>query len=221
MRIINHKPVQAVLALALVAQLGVAGQAVAATRHKKKSSRTVVKVHCAAVKVRCQGRTGAGGPAGPNGRNGLNGTNGVNGHNGGLVVTRARLAQSPVVASSSGVPLRFGGAHWTQGPNEDDTLIGGFTATAPAQCSSPTVVVRINVDGGNTFATIGFATTTSPNQTVTMGFNFSFPFGLGDIPAAGFGQDHVITGTAYDDCSGSGDGHFSVQSVDVDVAAFS
>ena len=228
MKIINHRPVGAALAFVLAAQLGLAGDALAATpkatkkKKKKAAARKVYKVRCATVTVRCQGGPGAQGPAGPAGHNG---TNGANGYNGGQVITRARLANTPLVSTMSGVFPRLTGASWTQGPNEDDWLAGAITFTAPAACNAsgnnglstgPELGVEIILDGQE----IGYAyiqPTAGPGQTETD----NLPLFQQDLAATGYSQDHQLTTRVTDDCGDAGDSHFSIRSLGINVAAFS
>jgi hypothetical protein len=205
---------------------------------KKKSSTTVI-VKCASVTVTCKGTPGATGPQGPAG---------VNGTNGSSVVLRARGAGSVAASKEEESPgcesfTCIGGANvpvspstWTQGPTEDDQLIGSTTISLPseAECAAedtstktledPESFVILTVNGNiEGFAIAGTGTNA---RTVNVSFSSALlieieeeeggEVGTGFFLGNGSSQAHTMVVKAIDNCKAT---QVTVSNVAIDVLA--
>jgi len=188
-----------------------------ARRHRKRR-RARTKVKCAATLV-CPSHPGAGGGPGINGANGApgtNGTNGTNGANGSSMATRARSAGPITTAPCSGTcpdqndPLNNN--TWTQQANEADHFVAWTNITAPSTCSG-SGEVQIYLDG----AVLSTRFVSPGAGTQTYQFFFS---NTADLPETGTASAHTLTAKASDTCTGGSDGHFTINSVAIDVERF-
>jgi hypothetical protein len=202
---------------------------------KKKSTTVIVK--CASVTVTCKGTPGATGPQGPAGANGANGS---------AVVLRSRGA-GPVAAGKETVPLGcesfscVQGANvpvspstWTEGPTEDDQLIGSITFSMPSEaaCGAENsekkledaesfVVVTVNgVVEGLAFAE-GETAARTVNASIFSASILDFEeeegeAGTGFFLGNGASQPHAMAVTAIDECPGT---PVTVSNAAIDVLA--
>ncbi len=203
---------------------------------KKKSTTVIVK--CASVTVTCKGTPGATGPQGPAG---------VNGTNGSAVVLRARGAGSVTageeVSGCSSILCFVGGENvpvspstWTQGPTEDDQLIGTVTIKLPseAECAaentstkkleSPDAFVVLTVNG--IIEGFAIAETGTSGRTVSASFSSALlieleveaggEVGSGFFIGSGSSQAHTIAVKASDNCKAT---QATVSNVEIDVLA--
>ena len=195
------------------------GKSRPAAKHRKKKRRKVkTRVVCSATKV-CPSHPGAGGVpgvSGVNGANGSNGANGTNGANGSAIATRARSTGPFTTMPCSGtcpdrsIPLTNN--TWTQQANEADHFVAWMNVTTPSSCSG-SGQVDLYLDG--TFLTSFFVG--SGHGTQTYQFSFSND---GDLPETGSSASHTLTAKASDSCTGMGDGHFTINSLAIDVERF-
>jgi len=171
---------------------------------------------------------------------GATGATGPTGASGTSVVARIRSAGAVATASTAtslpswtGDPLT--GASWTQGPDELDQLVGQLVlTTAPeAACHASSAGagadVQILLDGTPVADTSVASAPAATSETIPISWSrhgeFSFPadssstLSLLEPPAL---TSHTLTAQVADDCGadgGQGGGHFTIQSVGVDVLA--
>jgi len=186
------------------------------------------------------GPTGATGPTGPaGGATGATGPSGATGTAGTSVVARVRSAGAVATASTTtSVPSwtsdPLTGATWSQGTEELDQLVGQVSLTTATEATCEHTVsgsvgadVQVLLDGSpvaDTSVASGPAETT---ETVPISWShhaeFSFPaetrssLALFEPLAL---TSHTLTAQVADDCGangGHGGGHFTIQSVSVDV----
>lgn len=214
-------------------------------KKKKKSPPATVIVKCASVTVTCKGTPGPQGPAGANGTNGSS------------VVLRARstgaVTIGPEKAPSGcksfscveGANIPVNPSTWTEGPSEDDQMIGSATFVLPgaAECGveeerenpttkkmekyfEPAEMFTI-VSVGNVIQGFALAEGGETPRTVTTSlFGASFlvfelealesEVGSGSFIGNGSSQTHTITVKAIDDCLNK---HTTVNNVAIDVLA--
>lgn len=212
-------------------------------KHKKKKPATTVIVKCASVAVTCKGTPGPQGPAG---------TPGANGTNGSAIVLRARFSGAVAAVAEKtppgcksfscieGANVPISPSAWTEGPSEDDQMIGSVTLALPdkTECGVETenskhekefepaeafVIVSVgNVVEGFTLAEGG-----EIPRTVTISlFGASLlvfeleaiesEVGSGSFIGNGSSQTHTITVKAIDDCLTK---HTTVSNVAIDILA--
>jgi hypothetical protein len=244
----------ALCALALPASAVAAGGHHAGSAHKakakgkgkkkkpKKKPAAPVIVKCASVGVTCKGTPGATGPQGPAG---------INGANGSAIVGRIR-STGPIAAGTETLPVGcesfscIEGANiplnpstWTQGPTEDDQLIGSISIFLPSKTAcaapedsstkepeAPLVFVIASVDG----VLQGVTGTTSETGGVTLTSSIFGPsifrfeaeeeggseIGSGFLLGSGASQAHAVTVKAFDNCKTT---HATISKVAIDVLA--
>lgn len=201
----------------------------------KKKPPTPVIVKCASVTVTCKGTPGATGPQGPTGLNGANGS---------AVVLRARGAgtveagpeklppgcESYGCVEGQNVPLSP--STWTEGPTEDDQMLGSLTLSVPseAECNAGTkpMVFVIPVVDGIAEGLIGAeggttAVTLTPSLFAQSYFKLELEeaepgiaFGTGFFLADGESHAHTVTVKVFDNCVTK---HATVSNVAIDVLA--
>lgn len=214
-------------------------------KHKKKKKKSnAVIVKCASVTVVCKGKPGPQGPAG---------TPGANGTNGSAVVLRARgtgtVAAEPekeVSKCTSSFFSCIGGANvpispstWTEGPTEDDQMIGSVTLALPSEAECGAEVENehkkeLTRPGAFVLASVGNAveglalaeggktaeTVTAPlfgDSILTLELEFAGgEAGDGSFIGNGSSQTHTITLKAVDNCP---DTQATVSNVAIDVLA--
>jgi hypothetical protein len=209
----------------------------------KKKSTTIVLVKCASVTVTCKGTPGAAGPQG---------APGVNGANGSSIVLRARSAGSTTVGKIAAPPgcdsfvtcfvgqsVPVSPSTWTEGPTEDDQLIGGpVTVALPSDAAcgaeenatkkepeTPEADVLVSVDGLLEGVTEAKGGTAAVTKNVALGLNLSFfeiegegssEYGSGAFVGNGASQSHTLVVSAFDNCN---DAHAAISNVAIDVLA--
>jgi hypothetical protein len=203
---------------------------------KKKPATTVI-VKCASVTVTCKGTPGATGPQGPAGANGANGS---------AVVLRARSTGSvAAIEETSGCSsiLCVGGQNvpvnpstWTQGPTEDDQMIGSITVSVPSEAdcgaedtSSKTLEagraeILVSVDGLIEGLAVGVGGTgpTTINTAIVFDLGIidiedpSGEVGSGFFIGNGGNQTHTVAVRAVDSCKKA---QATISNVAVDVLA--
>ena len=214
---------------------------------KKKSTTVIVK--CASVTVTCKGTPGATGPQGPAGANGANGS---------AVVLRARGA-GPIAAVMESAPpgcdsfscvvganVPVTPSTWTEGPTEDDQMIGTITVKLPSktECAAaedsstkepddPEVYVVVTVNGiveGLTGAASDNPVSTSTAITSTVSLfsesilelEFEEEGGASEVGTGFFlgngssSQTHTMSVEAIDNCKGT---PVTVSNAAIDVLA--
>jgi hypothetical protein len=208
---------------------------------KKKPARPVI-VKCASVGVTCKGTPGATGPQGPAG---------INGANGSAVVARIR-STGPIAAGTETLPvgcesfsciegasIPLNPSTWTQGPTEDDQLIGSISIALPSKTAcgapedsstkepeAPLVFVIASVNGilqgvtGTTSETGGVTVTPSIFGASIYRFEAEeeggSEVGSGFLLGSGVSQAHAVTLKAFDNCKTT---HATINSVAIDVVA--
>jgi hypothetical protein len=175
------------------------------------------------------GPTGATGPgAGATGATGEKGATGAAG-TGASVVDRARSVGPVTTVTEPGeAAVSLSGAMWTQGAEELNEFVPGqITVTTPNELTclhkfaSGSVTVNIFFDGSRV-ATASFSTHGTEERTETRHLpEFTNPEGpFKWLYEPGKATSHTLTAMAKDNCGtegGAGGGHFTINSVSIDV----
>jgi hypothetical protein len=202
-------------------------------KSKKKTGQQVI-VHCASVGVTCKGTAGPAGPAGATGPQGTPGANGAN------VVLRARGTTSTVSAESTSCGEIFCGSSiplspnsWTEGPEEDDQLLGTVTITIPSEAAcgdeeggkleDDEVILAAQVDGKLEGITEVEGSTAETTVSTEIVFDLGVEaleaaeegFGTGFFMGNGTSQTHVLTAEGEDGCQTAV--HATVSNLAIDV----
>jgi len=180
-----------------------------------------------------QGEEGAAGEQGSAGEVGQEGPGGATGASGTTVVARARSAAAQATATAPEPSNRLAiaddpliGATWTQGASEIDQVIGRFTISEPplSQCSgnggASHAFIELQVDGtrigSEGIRNNGVTSETTTTQTFASGRRRW-------LFAPGANTSHTLTAKIGDDCGyegGNTGGHFTINSIEVDVLGF-
>lgn len=197
---------------------------------KKKKPKREVLVHCASVSVTCHADShnkGSAGPRGPAGAAGSPGAPGAAGHG---IADRIR-SSAPVTASdSSPVSVGFTQPTFAQQAEQDERLLGLVTVTNPSgDCESGktntgTLEGEVLLDGKPAGLIEAGGSPYSPGSTETVPILWtSNPLEIelvsevGVLPISSSAQTHILTAEVGDDCNASGAGHFTVDSIAIDV----
>jgi hypothetical protein len=235
-----HGIVVAIIAIALSMSVAVAATAATSgskagkhghhAKKKKKKKKTSIKVKCAVVI--CKSHPGPTGPAGPQGAPGAPGGPGANGY---AIVARARSIgpltpnECTTMCPDQSDPLT--GNTWVQQPTESDHVVGSVTYTHPSpmctrngSSSGGSLTLLVLLDGN----VVGFASTTTSSvgnagSTITVPVNFGAFYGSNnsDVFETGTANSHTVTVQASDNCHTPTGDHFTVNSVGLDVEAYS
>jgi len=211
-------------------------------KKKKKKPTTTVIVKCASVTVTCKGTPGATGPQGPAGANGTSGS---------AVVFRARGIGSTAASKETyapgcdtyltcvggaNVPLSPSPATWTQGPTEDDQMIGTITISLPnnTECAAEEdtytkepddtyaeVIVTVNgvVQGfayGEAYKTAHTVSAPIFGASIFYFDEDEGEYGAGFFIGNGSDQTHTVAITVADNCTAT---PVTVSNAAVDVLA--
>lgn len=173
------------------------------------------------------GHSGLQGPAGARGAEGPAGTNGPEGKpgaNGTVVIARGRSISAVTSATKpASSPFPVTGSTWTQRAEELDLLVGQASITTPAksQCTdggfNGETFVQIFVDGKEVARASAGATETP--ETVTAVLEGEHPVQPW-LFEPGKETSHTLTVDVTDNCGlngGKGGGHFTANSVSIDV----
>jgi hypothetical protein len=198
--------------------------------HGKGKSKRQVLVHCASVTVTCHPDSHHKGPAGPAGPAGAPGSPGAPGTAGQGIAYRIR--STAPVASSDGSLTSVGLSTPTfaQQANQDERLLGLVTVTNPSgNCESGktnegTLEGEVLLDGKLAGLIEAGGSTYSPgsNETIPIlwasdPLQFELASEVGTLPVSSSAQTHILTVEVGDDCNASGAGHFTVDSIAIDV----
>jgi hypothetical protein len=166
------------------------------------------------------------------------GATGPTGASGTSVVARVRSAGAVATASTtgstpswSGDPLT--GATWTQGPDELDQLVGQVVlttapeATCHASSSAVGADVQILLDGTPVADTSVASAPAAMSETIPISWSRHGEFSFSSVSSSSLSlfeppalASHTLTAQVADDCGadgGQGGGHFTIQSVRIDV----
>jgi hypothetical protein len=177
-----------------------------------------------------QGVTGA---TGTTGATGATGPVGATGSAGTSVVARVRsVAAVTTVSTTPGASDALTGAGWTQGSEELDQLVGQVSIKTPtattcqATAGSDGADVQVLLDGSPVADTFLASTPAETTQTIPINWSHQAEFSpateirpslwLFEPPAP---TPHTLAVQAADDCAANGGagGHFTIESVSVDV----
>ena len=166
------------------------------------------------------------GNPGPEGKQGPEGKEGKEGHAEPAVIARARdVASVATVSSPASIEDPLSDGAWTQGAEEVDQLVGQITIGIPsrAECSggegSPARLTLHVLLDGTQVAGLTLLNITSGHETLPL--EWESPARSSDwLLEPGTATTHTLTVRAEDTCGyggGQSSGHFTVQSVDLDV----
>jgi hypothetical protein len=211
----------------------------AAKKKKHSKKKSSVNVKCAST-LYCKSHSGPTGPAGPQGAPGAPGAPGAKGY---AIVARARslgplVTAECVVGSPPGTTCPnqddpLAGNTWTQQPTESDHLIGSVTYTQPSSActqagsgSPPAGQLTLNVllDGkvvGSGFVPNSSAGNAGSTSTISIQFGGFYSTDTSDVLETGTANNHTLTVSASDTCDAPAGAHYTVNSVALDVEAYS
>lgn len=154
------------------------------------------------------------------GREGREGPRGPEGAPGSTVVDRARWLGS-LETQNGDETLPLGGASWTQGATEADTIVASLLYSAPprSKCTEEGypggLSVKLSIDGTE----VGHVSVSAEETEQT---DVSQPFDIESpgLPEPGAPTTHTLTATVSDTCGeggGAHEAHFVVEALHVDV----
>jgi hypothetical protein len=180
------------------------------------------------------GATGPGDPSGSPGPEGKAGSEGKAGTDGTTVVARAR-SLAPMVTTTAPDPNKevaikdypLSSGTWTQGANEVNQLVGVATITVPraTECTafnseSGDGFIELRLDGSKVGSAGGHTNGITTPTVTTTAIGWVGPAVAGSIFEPGSATSHTLTAKIGDDCGfmgGNSGGHFTINSISVDV----